>query len=74
MAGEWLERREDGELDGGLMATNGMPAFCVVCSLHNQHPCTLTPRPVLPADHCTLCPNCFFSFCALCEESWHPGT
>ncbi|GLI61563.1 hypothetical protein VaNZ11_003975 [Volvox africanus] len=25
-------------------------------------------------DHCTLCPGCFFSFCALCEESWHPGS
>ncbi|KXZ48729.1 hypothetical protein GPECTOR_25g313 [Gonium pectorale] len=24
-------------------------------------------------DHSVLCPSCFYSFCALCEESWHPG-
>ncbi|PNW88202.1 hypothetical protein CHLRE_01g018900v5 [Chlamydomonas reinhardtii] len=25
-------------------------------------------------DHCTLCPSCFYSFCSLCEEAWHPGS
>lgn len=26
------------------------------------------------ADNCAQCSNCFFAFCSLCNESWHPGT
>lgn len=25
-------------------------------------------------DNCAQCSNCFFAFCSLCNESWHPGT
>lgn len=26
------------------------------------------------ADSCAQCPKCFFVFCSLCNEGWHPGT
>lgn len=24
-------------------------------------------------DNCAICPTCYFAFCSLCQESWHPG-
>ena len=24
-------------------------------------------------DNCAQCAKCFFAFCSLCNESWHPG-
>uniref|UniRef100_A0A7S0WUX6 RBR-type E3 ubiquitin transferase n=1 Tax=Chlamydomonas leiostraca TaxID=1034604 RepID=A0A7S0WUX6_9CHLO len=24
-------------------------------------------------DHCAQCPKCFFVFCSLCNDAWHPG-
>ncbi|KXZ48731.1 hypothetical protein GPECTOR_25g315 [Gonium pectorale] len=38
--------------------------YCPRC----REPCLEDP------DHSVLCPSCFYSFCALCEDSWHPGS
>ncbi|KAK9802927.1 hypothetical protein WJX73_008936 [Symbiochloris irregularis] len=57
------ERWERLELDHAF-ARMGDITFCRRCNT----PC------LEDADNCAICSSCFFVFCSLCQESWHPGT
>ncbi|CAL8470867.1 g10409 [Coccomyxa elongata] len=59
---ELAQRWEDLELKQAL---EGMPdvLYCPRCSA----------ACVEDSDNCAQCPKCFFAFCGLCCDSWHPG-
>ena len=62
LAEEQLARWEDLELAQGLQRMTDC-VFCPRCS----------SACLEDAENCAQCPKCFFAFCSLCNESWHPG-
>ena len=62
LAEEQLARWEDLELAQGLQRMTDC-VFCPRCS----------SACLEDAENCAQCPKCFFVFCSLCNESWHPG-
>ena len=61
LAEEQLARWEDLELAQGLQRMTDC-VFCPRCS----------SACLEDAENCAQCPKCFFVFCSLCNESWHP--
>lgn len=59
---ELAQRWEDLELKQAL---ERMPdvLYCPRCSA----------ACVEDSDNCAQCPTCFFAFCGLCCDAWHPG-
>ena len=62
LGAEQLGRWEELELAQSLQRMPDV-VFCPRCS----------SACLEDAQNCAQCPKCFFAFCSLCNESWHPG-
>lgn len=62
LSAEELTRWEDLELSQSLQRMPDV-VYCPRCSA----------ACLEDGDNCAQCSKCFYAFCSLCDESWHPG-